>query len=159
MLYSKSIGGFYDPEIHGENIPSDATDESQWAYTHAELLAGQSTGKIITSDTDGFPILSDPVPIPFADQAATYLATVRQTREMILNRLAGISGRSYRAGEIEMAEAADAASVALLDITKAPTVLAATSMDELHDAVLAYYKSLVSSVPEGLRSAFNVVDA
>lgn len=95
----------------------------------------------------------------FEVEARAYMATIRQTREMILNRLAGISGRAYRAGEIEMAEASDAASTALLDITKAPAVLAATSMDELHDAVLSYYKTLVASIPEGLRSAFNVVDA
>lgn len=95
----------------------------------------------------------------FADQVAAYLATVRQTREMILNRLAGIAGRAYRAGNIEMAEAADSTSTALLDITKSPSVMAATSMDALHDAVLAYYKTLVASVPSELRSAFNVVDA
>ena len=102
-----------------------------------------------------FTPLPPPLPPPFAPQAKAYIATVRTTREMILNRLAGIAGRAYREGNIELADAADAASLALLDVTTAPAVLAATTLDELHDAVLDYYKGLVAGVPAGLKSAFD----
>jgi hypothetical protein len=51
MFYSKSTQGFYDPEIHGSNIPQDAVEIS--ASLHAELLAGQATGKSIQADDNG----------------------------------------------------------------------------------------------------------
>ena len=55
MLYAKSTGGFYDPAIHGDNIPSDAVEITE--AEHAALLAGQSAGKIITTGSEGKPIL------------------------------------------------------------------------------------------------------
>lgn len=66
--YSKSTGGFYTAEIHGENIPSDAieiTDEY-----HAELLEGQSAGKAITSDNSGYPVLTERLPPTIEEQRA-----------------------------------------------------------------------------------------
>ena len=62
MFYSKSTGGFYTREIHGENIPEDVveiTDEQ-----HAALLEGQSQGQIISADEEGNPILIDPPTAP-----------------------------------------------------------------------------------------------
>lgn len=56
--YSATTGGFYDTAIHGNNIPADAveiTDEQ-----HAALLEGQSSGKIISADASGAPVLTDP---------------------------------------------------------------------------------------------------
>jgi hypothetical protein len=61
MKYSKSTGGFYTPEIHGENIPSDAVEVTDEQY--ADLFEGQGQGKEIKSDENGFPILVEP-PIP-----------------------------------------------------------------------------------------------
>ena len=58
MLYAKSTGGFYDPAIHGDNIPSDAVEITE--AEHAALLAGQSAGKIITTGSEGKPILVEP---------------------------------------------------------------------------------------------------
>ena len=61
MFASKSNRGFYDAEIHGAGlIPEDAIEIS--AEYHAELLAGESGGKIITWRDDGFPVLADPPP-------------------------------------------------------------------------------------------------
>lgn len=57
MLYSKKTGGFYDPEINGNNIPEDAVEIS--SELHSELISGQSLGKQISSDQDGFPMLVD----------------------------------------------------------------------------------------------------
>lgn len=53
MLYSKTTGGFYDPEIHGEAIPTDCVEISN--ERHAELLAEQSAGKVIVGDAEGLP--------------------------------------------------------------------------------------------------------
>ncbi|MDH5298114.1 MAG: hypothetical protein OEV91_03770 [Desulfobulbaceae bacterium] len=61
MHYAKSTAGFYNPAIHGANIPDDAVEITIEEYT--ALLHGQSTGKIITPDDDGYPRLIDPVPL------------------------------------------------------------------------------------------------
>jgi len=61
MLYSKTTGGFYDPEIHGESVPSDCVEISKDA--HAELLAAQSAGKVIVPDKKGKPKAIEPEPI------------------------------------------------------------------------------------------------
>ena len=53
MLYSKTTGGFYDPEIHGEAVPSDCVEISK--ERHEELLAEQTAGKVILGDEEGLP--------------------------------------------------------------------------------------------------------
>lgn len=77
MLYSKTTGGFYDPEIHGEAVPSDCVEISKEA--HAELLAEQSSGKVIVSDKKGLPQAVTP--------AAPVLTwdTVRSQRNALLS--------------------------------------------------------------------------
>ena len=65
MFYSKTTGGFYTAEIHGDNIPDDAVEIT--ADEHAALLEGQSQGKIIYADKNGKPILKDPPP-PTAEE-------------------------------------------------------------------------------------------
>lgn len=57
MYYAESTGGFYSREIHGDNIPPDAVEITD--AEHAALLAGQSTGKIITAGAGGKPVLAD----------------------------------------------------------------------------------------------------
>ncbi|MDX9673130.1 MULTISPECIES: phage tail protein [unclassified Pseudomonas] len=64
MLYSKSTGFFYVPAIH-KDIPSDAVEISQEYYV--ELLDGQSSGKIIVGNDEGYPVLVDPPPPPAAE--------------------------------------------------------------------------------------------
>ena len=58
MFYSKQTGGFYDTALHGDNIPSDAIEIT--IKQHSELIEGQSQGKRIVADENGFPILVDP---------------------------------------------------------------------------------------------------
>lgn len=65
MYYSKSTGGFYDPEIHGDSIPSDSVEITQQQYL--TLLDGQSSGKTIATDSKGKPVLKDR-PAPTADE-------------------------------------------------------------------------------------------
>lgn len=80
MFYSKSTNGFYSTDIHGDNIPADAVEINK--DEHAALFEGQSAGKKIVVDANGYPILQDlppslPVPqkiIRFQALAALYQA-------------------------------------------------------------------------------------
>lgn len=65
MFYSASTGGFYDAAIHGDNIPADAVEIT--ADEHAALIEGQSKGKRIVADENGFPMLVDPPKLTAAD--------------------------------------------------------------------------------------------
>lgn len=65
MFYSPSQNGFYDPAIHGDNIPADAVEITR--EQHAALIEGQSQGKVIAADADGHPVLQDPPPPPPPD--------------------------------------------------------------------------------------------
>lgn len=80
MFYSKSTGGFYSHEIHGDNMPDDAVEITE-AY-HAELLEGQSQGMRIVADDTGYPVLADPLP-PTQDEIE---AAERQWRDQELVR-------------------------------------------------------------------------
>lgn len=75
MFYSKSTGGFYTREIHGDAIPADAVEIT--TAEHAALLAGQGQGKRITADADGRPLLQDPPPPTPEQIIAAYTAAVQ----------------------------------------------------------------------------------
>lgn len=74
MEYSKTTNGFYDPAIHGGDIPSDAVEIT--AEQHAALLAEQSAGKRIVSDANGYPIAVDPPPLSLDQVKAVALAAI-----------------------------------------------------------------------------------
>ena len=76
MFYSKSTGGFYTREIHGDNIPADAVEITE--AEHAALLEGQSMGKRIVADESGRPILQDPPPPTHEQIIAQYTGAVQQ---------------------------------------------------------------------------------
>lgn len=61
MFYSKSTGGFYTTEIHGNNIPSESVEITSEQYDF--LLEAQSQGKQIVADDKGFPVAIDPPPL------------------------------------------------------------------------------------------------
>jgi hypothetical protein len=69
MFYSQATGGFYLLEMHSEEIPADAVEIS--AEEHSFLIEGQSKGKQIQPDENGYPILVDPPPIPVVERRAT----------------------------------------------------------------------------------------
>lgn len=78
MFYSKSTGGFYIIEVHGANMPVDAVGISEAHY--ADLIAGQSSGRVIVADQDGSPYLAD-APTPTTEQLAD---AARQTRDTLM---------------------------------------------------------------------------
>lgn len=79
MFYSKTTGGFYSVDIHGENIPADAVEITP--EYHSILLDGQSSGKIISANDTGFPVLSDPAPLPLADQQLRAWELIKNERD------------------------------------------------------------------------------
>lgn len=77
MFYSSSINGFYDRTIHGDAIPTDAVEIT--TAEHAALINGQSTGKRIVADSNGYPMLADPPP-PTPEQLEALLTAAVQAR-------------------------------------------------------------------------------
>ena len=84
MFYSKTTGGFYDHDIH-VTIPDDAVEIDR--ATHAALLAGQSEGKRIVPDPDGFPVLADPAPPTEADLIAAISLAVQSHMDAVAKDL------------------------------------------------------------------------
>ena len=84
MFYSKSTGGFYAPEIHGDAIPDDAVEISDGQ--HRYLLEGQASGKRIVSDPSGFPVLADQPELTLADLKVAACTRIDEARDA---RLAG----------------------------------------------------------------------
>jgi hypothetical protein len=64
IYYSAVERGFYDSDLKeqyksGNGWPSDAIEITE--EDHQRLIRGQELGKVITADSDGKPILTDPV--------------------------------------------------------------------------------------------------
>ena len=78
MFYSKSTGGFYDTAIHGDSIPVDAIEIT--TEEHAVLFEGQSQGKRIIPDINGFPVLADN-PAPTAADVWEHIKAERDRRK------------------------------------------------------------------------------
>ena len=76
MFYSPLKNGFYDPAIHGDNIPADAVEITD--TEHQALLDGQSAGKLIQADIEGRPTLADRPPPTPEQIVAQYTGAVQQ---------------------------------------------------------------------------------
>ena len=72
MYYSRNEMGFFETSIHGAAIPHDAVEITP--AQHAALLEGQSQGKRIVADENGYPVLQDPPPLTLDQQADDALA-------------------------------------------------------------------------------------
>lgn len=57
LFYSKTTGGFYREDVHGDNMPNDVVPVSK--EVHDELMFAQGTGKRIVADQLGNPIAAD----------------------------------------------------------------------------------------------------
>ncbi|MFW2445990.1 MAG: hypothetical protein ACN4E6_01570 [Qipengyuania pacifica] len=66
---------FFDEAVHGDGVPLDAVEIT--TERHAELLAGQANGKIITATADGKPRLTDQI-VKAADRRASLVAAVKR---------------------------------------------------------------------------------
>lgn len=154
MYYAKSTGGFYTAEIHGSAIPADAVEITD--AQHQELLTGQSTGKCITADAEGAPILTDPVPPKVEELITLALTQVRALRAPIFASLAGMQSQALATGDPTLA-----ASIAVIqDQLKALPDIDLSSCKtqaDLDAALTAAWKAIVVTVPEAVLSAFKAV--
>lgn len=78
MFYSATTNGFYSTKIHGTNVPDDAVEITTEEY--AVLIDGQASGKRITHDENGQPILATPDSVI----AVPTKITMRQCRLQLL---------------------------------------------------------------------------
>ena len=133
--------------------PADAIDVS--SNDEDKLRAAVSAGAGIKRLASGSWKITAPPPLPFAVLAAPYLAGVRQTRDAILNRLAGIGFAAMANGDADTVRAITVARTCLLDITICPTVATAQDMETLQVAVSAEYARIADALPQEARRAFD----
>ena len=91
IYYSPSKKGFYIDEMHGDLIPVDAVEIPE--QLHQDLIAGESHGKVITVDSNGYPFLQDPPAQSDEQLLCTYEAAI----EVRLDQFA--QSRGYRHGD------------------------------------------------------------
>lgn len=142
MYYSNTTGFFYAADLR-----ADYEAAGSWPDDAREVSAEEEAA-----------LRTPPTPT-FAELSAQYLASVRATREIILNRIAGVGMAALVSADMATAAAVTTARTALLNITTDAAVLAATDLDGLEAAVLAIYKAIVAAAPAGLVKAFDGVDA
>lgn len=149
MLYAKSTGGFYDPAIHGSGIPADAVEITYTQYQ--DLLAGQSSGQIISANQDGYPVLTDP-PAPTADQVKiSQLGIIATDFQLAANaNVTDSSGGVWTGGEssalsiygaVQLAQAGGATTVTLFDASNAPHSLTIAQGTAVAAAIGAAYQT------------------
>lgn len=97
--FSASTGGFYATEIHGNNIPADAVDITD--EQHAALLAGQASGKIISADANGHPVLTDPAPPTLAESIAALIRQIDADADAIYTAALGNRATEYAEAEAQ----------------------------------------------------------
>lgn len=100
MFYSKTTGGFYAAEIHGDNMPADVVEIT--AEEHAYLLAGQSAGGVISADNTGKPIIAGPSRRNIADVIEKKIASIEQWRQQEESSeiIFEYNGRQWDAGQV-----------------------------------------------------------
>lgn len=116
MKFSATTNGFYDADIHGENIPDDAVEIT--AEEYAALFEDQSLGKCIQSDSDGLPVAVDHVP-----STEELASAARTQRDAMISDVAWRYERHARELRLSLIPTDDLATLdtymqALADLTK-----------------------------------------
>lgn len=156
MFYSKTTGGFYSTEIHGDNIPDDAVEIT--SEMHATLFEAQSKGKIIAADANGYPVLQDVPPTPVDVLLASAKDELRTMRRDMLEAVTGIGFRASVSGNTALAQEAAQVSKQLLDITDDTELNAAQTYEDMRSAGMAAYRRIADAASEDLRGAFKELD-
>ncbi len=135
-----------------------------------DVVVGQDAGKYIFTAAHG-ELLNVPDTLQphvlteaetlarMADEKNAVIAQMRILRAGVLNALAGIAGRAQRAGNSADANACDAASAALLDITLDPGVVAATDGATTTAAVLACYRAIAAQLTANSPASVSAFDS
>lgn len=156
ILFSPSTGSFYPSEVdYGSDLPADIHEVSKADFEAA--IAARGHGFSVTFK-DGELVFVPPEEVSFSGQFDALMGSIRVKRDVVLNRLAGIGMAALVSGDKNTAKATATARQELLDITKAPEVVAATDVDGLKAAVLAVYQGIVASAPAEVQGAFVPLD-
>ena len=75
-LFSKSTGGFYERDLHGDSMPADVIEITDEEYLG--LLVGQAAGKRIVAGASGRPTLAAPPP-PTPEQIIASMSAAVQS--------------------------------------------------------------------------------
>ena len=97
-----------------------------------------------------------------ADVTAAMLAvttTFREDREGYLNRLSGIGFAAQNETRPDIVQHVLNVRQGLLDLTAQPSVLAATTVVGLQQAMLVQYATILSDVPLEIKAVFRGLDA
>ena len=156
-VFSITTRAFYAVDMRADyeaagTWPADAIDVSSNDEDKLRAAISADAG-IKRLASDGWKITAPPAP-SFATLAAPYLASVRQVRDAILNRLAGIGFAAMADGDADTVQAIAAARTCLLDITICPTITAARDLDELQAAVSSEFQRIADTLPQEARRAF-----
>jgi hypothetical protein len=98
-------------------------------------------------------------PPDFNLQKAALFTAFNADRTNFLDALTGIAGRAARAGDATTAAACDKVAEGLLVLKDRPAVVAAMSLLDLKQAMLAEYKALLVGVPANVVAVFSKVKA
>ena len=158
MYFSSNTRGFYPEQMRADydaagTWPDDAVEVS--TEDEARLREAIAASASIRMTAGGKWKITAAPPPPFAVLAAPVLASVRQVRDAILNRLAGIGFAAMADGDADTVQAIAAARTCLLDITTCPTVSAARTLDVLQAAVSAEFQRIADTLPQEARRAFD----
>lgn len=154
IFYSKSTGGFYSREIHGDGIPSDSLEITYELYV--ALLEGQSDGKRIVSDAKGLPVLADPAPTPLPVLIENAKARVRAARVAVFGTLAGIQSQALADGDTTTAKAISTIQTELAAITSID-LSGCKNGDEVDRAFAMAWVNIAAGAPAKVAKAFNEV--
>ncbi|ARV17416.1 hypothetical protein AEP_00454 [Curvibacter sp. AEP1-3] len=154
MFFAKSTGGFYSREVSGNEMPADVveiTDE-----VHAALLDGQSVGKRIVVDANGFPSLAEPEPIPLPVIIEATKARVRAARVTVFGTLAGIQSQALADGDTATAKAISTIQTELAAITSID-LSGCKNGDDVERAFAMAWVTIAAGAPVKVAKAFNEV--
>lgn len=154
FFYDIDSRGFFDSRVHAA-IPKTAVEIS--AGKRAELIESISLGMIIQSSADGTLHAIAPPETSVEDNLERVKAELRKHRVDILDALAGIAGRSQRAGNTALAAEADALAVQLLDITDDAGLNKAPTLEAMRAAGLAAYRRIAAEASPAFAATFKEI--
>lgn len=157
MFYSASKNTWFDPVLRSdyEKIGLWPEDAKEYPPEVFEMtVSNRPINKIMVPGADGAPILTDPDPLPLSAIKSNFFEKVRTARETVLNRLAGIGLAAQISNDAVTVAKVITTRMALLNITSASEVNAATDEAELKSALLSEYQAIIAEAGEDLKNSF-----
>jgi hypothetical protein len=104
--------------------------------------------------TGKWQISDEKVQARFAKTKNELLAQAKAQREIVLNRLMGVAFAANAGGDTATVSGCLTARQSLLDLTKHPSIVGATTEAQLKSAYKALYTAIVAATPAAVRSVY-----